>query len=90
MLIHMTEELAVELGPDIRVNAVAPAVVKTRFATALYEGREEQVAASYPLKRLGVPEDIASVVAFLLSDDASWVTGQTVVIEGGLGLTGGV
>lgn len=90
MLIHMTEELAVELGPDIRVNAVAPAVVKTRFATALYEGREEQVAASYPLKRLGVPEDIASVVAFLLSDDASWVTGQTVVIDGGLGLTGGV
>lgn len=90
MLIHITEELAVELGPDIRVNAVAPAVVKTRFATALYEGREDEVAAAYPLKRLGVPEDIASVVAFLLSDDASWVTGQLVVIDGGLTLTGGV
>ena len=51
MLIHLTEELAVELGPDIRVNAVAPAVVKTKFATALYEGREEEVAAAYPLRR---------------------------------------
>ena len=55
MLIHLTEELAVELGPTIRVNAVAPAVVKTAFATALYEGREEQVSATYPLKRLGEP-----------------------------------
>lgn len=90
MLIHITQELAVELGPDIRVNAVAPAVVKTKFATALYEGREEEVASAYPLKRLGVPEDIASVVAFLLSEDAAWVTGQLVVIDGGLTLTGGV
>jgi NAD(P)-dependent dehydrogenase (short-subunit alcohol dehydrogenase family) len=90
MLSHLTEELAVELGPDIRVNAVAPAVVKTKFATALYEGREEEVAATYPLKRLGVPEDVAGVVAFLLSSDAAWVTGQTVVIDGGITLTGGV
>jgi 3-oxoacyl-[acyl-carrier protein] reductase len=90
MLIHLTEELAVELGPSIRVNAVAPAVVKTRFATALYEGREEQVSAAYPLKRLGVPEDIGSVVAFLLSEDAAWMTGQTLVIDGGVLLRGGV
>ncbi|WP_392390591.1 SDR family oxidoreductase [Nocardioides sp. L-11A] len=90
MLISMTELLAVELGPDIRVNAVAPAVVKTRFATALYEGREAEVAAQYPLKRLGEPEDIGSVVAFLLSDDAAWLTGQTVVVDGGVTLTGGV
>ena len=89
-LIRLTTELAVELGPRIRVNAVAPAVVKTKFATALYEGREEQVAAAYPLKRLGVPEDIASAVVFLLSDQASWVTGQTVVLDGGVTLTGGV
>ncbi|QYJ02568.1 SDR family oxidoreductase [Nocardioides panacisoli] len=90
MLIHLTEELAVELGPDVRVNAVAPAVVKTKFATALYEGREDQVSAAYPLKRLGVPDDIGSVVAFLLSGDAAWLTGQTLVIDGGLTLTGGV
>ncbi|MGZ5371807.1 SDR family oxidoreductase [Aeromicrobium sp.] len=90
MLIHVTEELAVELGPGIRVNSVAPAVVKTKFATALYEGKEERVAATYPLKRLGVPEDIGSVVAFLLSEDAAWLTGQNIVIDGGLTLTGGV
>lgn len=89
-LIHVTQELGVELGPDIRVNAVAPAVVKTRFATALYEGREEEVASAYPLKRLGVPDDIGSVVAFLLSEDAAWITGQTLTIDGGLTLTGGV
>ena len=89
-LIRLTTELAVELGPRIRVNAVAPAVVKTKFATALYEGREEEVAAAYPLKRLGVPEDIAGAVAFLLSDQASWVTGQVLVLDGGVTLTGGV
>lgn len=90
MLIHLTEELAVELGPTIRVNAVAPAVVKTKFAKALYEGREEQVSAPYPLKRLGRPEDIAGAVAYLLSDDAAWVTGQTLVLDGGVLLRGGV
>lgn len=90
MLISLTESLAVELGPGVRVNAVAPAVVKTRFASALYEGREDQVSAAYPLKRLGVPEDIGSVVAFLLSEDASWLTGQTLVVDGGVTLTGGV
>lgn len=89
MLAHLTEELAVELAPSVRVNAVAPAVVKTRFATALYEGREAQVAERYPLKRLGVPEDVGSVVAFLLSDDAAWITGQVVVVDGGVTLTGG-
>lgn len=83
MLIHLTEELALELAPTVRVNAVAPAVVKTKFARALYEGHEEQVAAAYPLKRLGVPEDISSAVAFLLSDDAAWITGQLIVIDGG-------
>ena len=89
-LIHLTEELAVELAPRVRVNAVAPAVVKTRFATALYEGREEQVAATYPMRRLGVPEDVAGAVSFLCSPDAAWITGQTLVSDGGVTLTGAV
>ncbi|UGT54909.1 SDR family oxidoreductase [Nocardia asteroides] len=90
MLTYLTQELAVELGPDIRVNAVAPAVVKTKFATALYEGREQEVSSAYPLKRLGVPEDIAGAVTFLLSADAAWITGQLLVVDGGVTLTGGV
>lgn len=90
MLISLTEALSSELGPKIRVNAVAPAVVKTNFATALYDGHEAELAATYPLGRLGVPEDIAGPVAALLSDDSSWVTGQTLVIDGGITQTGGV
>ena len=89
-LIHVTEELALELAPTIRVNAVAPAVVKTKFAGALFEGREDEVAAAYPMKRLGVPSDIASVVAFLLSEDAAWMTGKCLEVDGGLMLPGGV
>ncbi|WP_255739127.1 SDR family oxidoreductase [Frankia sp. CiP3] len=89
-LIRLTSELAMELSPVIRVNAVAPAVVKTRFATALFAGREDTVASAYPLKRLGLPRDVAGAVTFLLSDEAAWITGQTLVVDGGLSLTGGV
>lgn len=82
-LINLTMQLADELAPGIRVNAVAPAVIKTRFARALYEGREQQAASAYPLRRLGEPADVAGPVAFLLSMDAAWVTGQTIFIDGG-------
>jgi NAD(P)-dependent dehydrogenase (short-subunit alcohol dehydrogenase family) len=85
-LIHLTRQLGVELGPNVRVNAIAPAVVKTTFAKALYEGREDEVAQAYPLKRLGVPQDTAKAAAFLLSDDASWITGETLVVDGGVTL----
>jgi len=77
------EQLPMELGPKVRVNAVAPAVVKTRFAGALFEGREDEVAANYPLKRLGMPEDVGEAAAYLLGDGAGWITGQTLVIDGG-------
>lgn len=82
-LISLTKQLAAEYAPKVRVNAVAPAVVKTEFARALYEGRETRVAAGYPLERLGEPEDVAGPVAFLLSGDSAWITGQTLVIDGG-------
>ncbi|MGX7826711.1 SDR family oxidoreductase [Actinokineospora sp. 24-640] len=87
-LIRLTEELAWQLGPKIRVNAVAPGVVKTRFAEALYSQGEDTASAAYPMKRLGVPEDVAELVAFLASDKAGWITGECVRVDGGLLATG--
>jgi NAD(P)-dependent dehydrogenase (short-subunit alcohol dehydrogenase family) len=87
---NLTAQLAAEMAPGVRANAIAPAVVKTRFAAALYEGREAEAAKGYPLGRLGVPEDIGGAAAFLLSDQAAWITGQTLVVDGGLFLNAGV
>ncbi|CAM3656167.1 SDR family oxidoreductase [Kibdelosporangium persicum] len=89
-LIRLTMELAVDLGPGIRVNAVAPAIVKTKFAGALIQDNEEAISQAYPLKRLGVPADVAGAVAFLLSEEAGWITGQTIVLDGGVSLGGGL
>jgi len=58
------------------------------FATLLYQGCETEVVKDYPLGRLGDPADVAAAVAFLGSDDAAWITGQTVTIDGGLTLQG--
>jgi 3-oxoacyl-[acyl-carrier protein] reductase len=84
-LIAMTRQLARELAPHVRVNALAPGVVKTRLASVLFADREREAAlvAHYPLGRLGVPEDIIGAALFLLSDAASWVTGATLVVDGG-------
>ena len=90
MQTYFTEQLAVELGPTVRVNAVAPAIVKTEFARKMWEGREVEMSSPYPLKRLGLPTDISSVVTFLLSDEADWVTGHHLVVDGGLTLLGTV
>ncbi|MFT4041791.1 MAG: SDR family oxidoreductase [Gordonia sp. (in: high G+C Gram-positive bacteria)] len=91
-LIRLTAELAWELGSaGIRVNAIAPAIVKTRFAGALFEGENEARAVrGYPLGRLGEPEDIARAAAFLVSDEASWITGETLQVDGGMLATGTV
>lgn len=87
-LIAMTRQLAQELGPKVRVNALAPAVVKTRFARALWEGHEDAAAAMYPLKRLGAPDEVGKLAAFLLGPDSGWITGETVVIDGGISCAG--
>ncbi|MEU0691474.1 SDR family oxidoreductase [Streptomyces uncialis] len=89
-MVNLTLQLAHEFAPGVRVNAIAPAVVRTSFARALYEGREQEVTAAYPLGRLGVPEDIGGAAAFLTSDQADWITGQTLTVDGGLFLNAGV
>jgi NAD(P)-dependent dehydrogenase (short-subunit alcohol dehydrogenase family) len=83
-LLHLTRQLAAELAPGVRVNAVCPGLVKTDFAKALWaDGRGDDVALGYPLKRLGEPEDIAQAVLFFASDASSWITGQTIIADGG-------
>jgi NAD(P)-dependent dehydrogenase (short-subunit alcohol dehydrogenase family) len=86
-LIHLTKQFASELAPGVRVNAIAPAVVKTDFVRALWEADEEGAASVYPLGRLGTVEDTGAAARFLLSDDASWITGETLVLDGGLNAT---
>ena len=82
-LIHLTGHLAAELSPKVRVNAIAPGLVKTDMARALWERGEEVIAERTPLRRLGVPEDIANAALFLASDASSWITGHTLVVDGG-------
>lgn len=86
-LIHLTKQLAAELGPT-RVVGVAPGLVKTDFAAMLVDNFGDRLAARLPLKRLGEPEDIANLITFLVSPAASWITGETYVIDGGAGVAG--
>jgi NAD(P)-dependent dehydrogenase (short-subunit alcohol dehydrogenase family) len=88
-LIHLTRTLAAELAPGVRVNAIAPGLVKTDMARALWEPNEDAMARRMPLRRLGVPDDIANAAVFLASDAASWITGTTTVVDGGALLGGG-
>ena len=82
-VIHLTRQLAYELGPGVRVNALAPGLVRTEFARALWEPAGDAVAKRLPLRRLGEPDDIATAALFAASDAASWMTGHVLVIDGG-------
>ena len=86
-VIMLTRQLAREVGDKVRVNAVAPGVIKTRFAEALWgnEAILERVLASNPMGRIGVPDEVAGAVAFLVSDAASYINGEVLVIDGGGG-----
>ena len=86
-LIHLTRQLALELGPKVRVNAVAPGVVRTRLSEALWREQEDAVAAETPLGRIGEPKDVGSAIAFLAGEESSWISGETMVIDGGQILT---
>jgi NAD(P)-dependent dehydrogenase (short-subunit alcohol dehydrogenase family) len=82
-LIHITKQLALELSPRVRVNAICPGVVRTRLAEALWKDHEDPLSASIALGRIGEPADVAGAVAFLVSDAAGWITGEAMVIDGG-------
>ena len=82
-LIYLTQVLAADLAPSVRVNAIAPGLVKTDMARALWEPAEDLIAKRTPLHRLGEPVDIANAALFLASDQSSWMTGQTVCVDGG-------
>lgn len=86
-LIHTTRQLASEIGPT-RVVGIAPGLVQTDFAAHLVDNFGDTLAARLPTQRLGVPQDIANLATFLASDLASWITGETYVIDGGAGVSG--
>ncbi len=89
-IIQLSRQLAQELAPGVTVNCVAPGIIKTDMSRALWEKREDALAATVPAKRLGVPDDIGAVIAFLASDQAAYVTGQTLIVDGGITLGDGL
>jgi NAD(P)-dependent dehydrogenase (short-subunit alcohol dehydrogenase family) len=82
-VIHLTRQLAYELAPGVRVNGLAPGLVRTELARGLWEGNEERFGKTIPMGRIGEVEDLAPIALLLVSDAASWITGQTFVIDGG-------
>ena len=86
---HLTRQLALELAPGVRVNAIAAAVVRTRLSEALWASDPESAAKAHPLARLGDPEDVARATVFLLSEAAGWISGVVLPVDGGLSGAGG-
>ena len=83
-VIELTRSMALELGPKIRVNAICPGFIMTPMQEAEYTTKMQQdFAKKLPLRRLGRPEDVAALFAFLASEEASFITGEYIVIDGG-------
>ncbi|MCX5562631.1 SDR family oxidoreductase [Streptomyces sp. NBC_00038] len=82
-LLHLTQQLAGELAPKVRVNSVSPGLVRTEMARFVWEHAEDELGAGLPLGRIGRPEDIARAVAWLASDAAGWITGADLLVDGG-------
>lgn len=82
-LIHMTRYLAAECGPRVRVNAVAPGLIRTEQSKSAWQGRESRIGQSLPAGRLGESADVADAVLFLAGERSSWITGETLVVDGG-------
>ncbi len=87
-VLGLTRSVAVDFGPDIRANAVLPGAILTAAWNGSTESDREPFIERCPMKRLGVPDDIASAVVFLASDEASFITGTTLVVDGGLTIVG--
>ena len=85
----LTRSLASELAPDIRVNAISPSVTQTPLSEKILSNEQvsESIKNKHPLKRLGTPEDIATLAAFLISKESGWITGQVIRVDGGRSTT---
>lgn len=81
-LLHLTRQLALELGPDVRVNTLVPGLVRTKFGQVQMDLGDE-IVERHPLRRLGEPHDLAGAALLLASDAGGWMTGQTIVVDGG-------
>ena len=83
----LTRSLAAEFAPKIRVNAIAPSLTDTQLAQMLLsdDGKRSAAAERHPLKRFGKPDDIAAAATYLLDDSSSWITGQVMAVDGGMG-----
>lgn len=89
-IMQLTRQMAQELAPRVTVNCVAPGVIRTDMSRAIWERHEKTISAHVPAARLGEPDDVAGAVVFFASDQARYVTGQTLVVDGGVVLGQGV